>query len=204
MEIVKLTGNYGACNTYILKSANEAAVIDPSVSLSEILNAIGDHSLRYILLTHGHFDHMLTLDELRAATGVGAYIHRADAVFLTDPELNASSLLPNISFTASPAEHILLDGDRLDLGDEIIKVLYTPGHTEGSVCYECGNILICGDTIFDIGYGRYDLPSGDPYRLAQSLRMLAERPDDPMIYPGHGSSCPLSCAEYIIYLRKNL
>ncbi len=204
MDIIKLSGQYGACNTYVLRSGDMCAVIDPSAPVEDIIREIKNTEIKYILLTHGHFDHFLTLDELADRYPAPICIHYADADFLKDPYLNGSELLTSVSITAHSADRTLSSGGVLHLGNELIKVIATPGHTEGSVCFECGNVLISGDTLFDCGYGRYDLPSGDPRKLAHSLRMLADRSDDPMIYPGHGASCALSCADYIIYLRKNL
>jgi glyoxylase-like metal-dependent hydrolase (beta-lactamase superfamily II) len=94
------------------------------------------------------------------------------------------------------------DGDKVRLGDDEITVLSTPGHTSGSVCYHYGDILICGDTLFSSGYGRYDLPTGDPKVLFNSLKLLAAMQGNPVIYPGHGTSCRLSDALVIKELRK--
>ncbi len=199
-----LAGKYGASNTYILKSGKEAAVVDPSAPLDIILSELSGCELKYILLTHGHFDHVFTLDELRDATGAEAFIHSADITLPLDGELNASSLFLETAQVARTPENTLKGSDILPLGEETVKVIHTPGHTKGSVCFDCGDKLVTGDTLFDLGYGRYDLPGGDPYELAASLRMLAAREDDPVIYPGHGYSCPLSQADFVIHFRKNL
>ncbi len=202
MEIKSISGVRFASNTYILLSGGHAAVVDPSANVSDILAAVGDAEIKYILLTHGHYDHMLSLNILRMHTDAPVCIHKADTEHLANADLNASSLLTGKYLITRPAEKLLSDGDLLPLGDDVIKVISSPGHTEGSVLYECGDILVCGDTLFVYSYGRYDLPGGDPFKLSASLDILAERGDDPVIYPGHGKSCRLSKAEHIIFLRK--
>ncbi len=196
MDIIKLNGVSYASNTYVLISGNDAAVVDPSVDVKTIKEAIGSAKLRYILLTHCHFDHILKLDSLRAETHAEVCIHAADAEMMKDPELNGSEFF-GLDFAALGADRLLEDGEIINLGKEQIEVISTPGHTPGSVCYDCGDKLICGDTLFTSGYGRYDLPGGDANALFNSLKKLAERRDAPMIYPGHGASCALSDADVI-------
>jgi len=200
MDIIKLNGVSYASNTYVLISGSDAAVVDPSVDIQDIKMALGSSKLRYILLTHCHFDHILKLDSLRAETRAEVCIHADDAEMLKDPELNGSEFF-GLEFASLGADRLLEDGEIIALGKEKIEVISTPGHTPGSVCYDCGNILVCGDTLFTSGYGRYDLPGGDPRALYNSLHKLASRNDDPTIYPGHGASCALSDADVIRAIR---
>lgn len=200
MDIIKLNGVSYASNTYVLISGADAAVVDPSVDIQDIKMTLGSSKLRYILLTHCHFDHILKLDSLRAETRAEVCIHADDAEMLKDPELNGSEFF-GLEFASLGADRLLEDGEIIALGKEKIEVISTPGHTPGSVCYDCGNILVCGDTLFTSGYGRYDLPGGDPRVLYNSLHKLASRNDDPTIYPGHGASCALSDADVIRAIR---
>ncbi len=200
VDIIKLNGLSYASNTYVLISGTDAAVVDPSADINDIKNALGDAKLRYILLTHCHFDHILKLDSLRCETGAEVCIHMADAEMLKDPELNASAFF-GLNFASLGADRLLDGGDILPLGKENIEIISTPGHTPGSICYNCGDKLICGDTLFTSGYGRYDLPGGDANDLIKSLKTLAARQDNPMIYPGHGASCALSDADVIRDIR---
>lgn len=202
MDIIKLKGISYAANTYVIISGNDAAVVDPAVDLTAIRNALGNAKLRYILITHGHFDHILKLDSLRCETRAEVCIHKADGETLADPSLNASEFF-GIDFAALAPDRLLDNGDEIQLGREVIKVISTPGHTPGSVCYDCGNELICGDTLFSSGYGRYDLPGGDAKTLFVSLSMLAARRDNPLIHPGHGASCDLASADIIAAIRHN-
>lgn len=201
LDIIKLVGGGYASNTYVLISDSEAAVVDPSAELSEITDALGAAKLRYILLTHGHFDHILTLDSLRQETHSEICIHRDDSKMSGDSNLNASDYF-GLGFTSVGADRLLDDGDMLQLGTDTVRVISTPGHTPGSVCFDCGGDLICGDTLFSSGYGRYDLPGGDPKALFASLTMLAVRKDNPMIHPGHGASCDLASADVIAAIRQ--
>ena len=200
MDIIKLNGLSYASNTYVLISEGDAAVVDPSADIKDIKSAIGEAKLRYILLTHCHFDHILKLDSLRAETRAEVCIHKADADMMKDPALNGSEFF-GLDFASLGADRILDNGEIIPLGKETIEIISTPGHTPGSVCYDCGNDLICGDTLFTSGYGRYDLPGGDGNILFASLKMLADRRDNPMIHPGHGASCALSDADVIRAIR---
>ena len=197
MEIYNLfPGSFGS-NCYLLISGNQAAVIDPSADAEKILQKAAEHgaTLQYILLTHGHFDHICSLDTLRDKTGIPAYIHVGDADMPSDSHKNAFSIFFGQERIYRIPEKTLTEGDVLPLGEEQIRVLHTPGHTEGSVCYLCGeNILITGDTLFDRGFGRYDLYGGDPYKLRNSLARLATLDRSLIIYAGHGSPTDLGDA----------
>ena len=131
MDIIKLDNRGFASNTYILVSGQDTAVVDPSAPLSEIKAGLGSLKLRYILLPHGHFDHILTLDSLRASYKCEVLIHENDAKMLTDPSINASEIF-GMEFASLGADEVISDGDIISLGKEKIKVISTPGHTPGS------------------------------------------------------------------------
>ena len=194
MDIYNLfPGSFGS-NCYLLICGKDAAVVDPSADANVILQKVAKKgaTLRYILLTHGHFDHICSLDTLREKTGIPAYIHRGDADMPEDSHKNAFSVFFGQSHTYCAPEKTLDNGDTLSLGDSTIRVLHTPGHTQGSVCYDCnGEFLITGDTLFAQGYGRYDLWGGDPYQLRDSLQKLSKLSKSTVIYPGHGSPADL-------------
>ena len=195
--------SFGA-NTYLIVSGSHSFVVDPAASVEAIMSAVADEGavLDGILLTHGHFDHTVSLDTLRRATATKAYIHEDDAVMLTDGRKNAFYTFYGKECVHAPAEHLLTDGEMIRLGDEEIRVIHTPGHTPGSVCYDCGEFIICGDTLFSHGYGRYDLPGGDPQVLFSSLKKLADINKNPVIHPGHGASCTLAEADVIRAIKK--
>lgn len=198
MEIYNLFPGSFASNCYLLLCGGEAAVVDPSADADAILQKITEHgaTLKYILLTHGHFDHICSLDSLREKTGAPAYIHAGDADMPSDAQKNAFFLFFGQERSWRTPEKTLAEGDVLKLGDEEIRVLHTPGHTQGSVCFLCAdNILITGDTLFDRGFGRYDLWGGDPLKLRRSLARLATLDPNLTIYAGHG--CPTDLGDAI-------
>jgi glyoxylase-like metal-dependent hydrolase (beta-lactamase superfamily II) len=196
LKIVPICSDSYGANTYLLASCEEAFIVDPTVSVGAMLRAVEKENavLKGILLTHGHFDHLFSLDPLRKDTGVCAYIHQNDAIMLTDGKKNAFFDFFGKERTYAPAEHLLLGGELLSLGNEKIEVIHTPGHTQGSVCYRCGDILVTGDTLFANTYGRCDLYGGDMSALARSLASLRELNQNLTIYPGHGGTATLGSA----------
>ena len=140
MEIYNLfPGSFGS-NCYLLISGDQAAVVDPSADADIILQKAQEKGaiLQYILLTHGHFDHICSLDTLREKANIPAYIHADDGDMPGDSHKNAFSIFFGQTRTYRAPEKTLVEGDVLPLGNEQIRVLHTPGHTEGSVCYLCG------------------------------------------------------------------
>ena len=197
MEIRNLyPGSWGS-NCYLLTSRGHAAVVDPSADAHTILNAVklAGATLDFILLTHGHFDHIVSVDTLRDATGAPLYIHKFDAEMLTDAHKNAFYTFFRMDRRYRPADKLLEDGDELTLGDETIRVIHTPGHSQGSVSYLCNDeLLLTGDTLFSDTYGRYDLWGGDAETLLASLSDMRRLPQHLPIYPGHGESVKLQTA----------
>lgn len=202
MQIKNLfPGSFGS-NCYIVSKGAHAAVIDPSASVSGILNYLDENKLKldYIILTHGHFDHMLSLDRLKEATNAPAYIHRDDAENLLDGRKNAFALFFGQDRAFSPCEKQLLHGDSLPLGDITLDIIHTPGHTKGGICIKAGDALFTGDTIFADSYGRCDLYGGSYATLRSSLKYLREysKNKNLTIYPGHGGTAKLSGALDIV------
>ena len=113
------------------------------------------------------------------------YIHTLDATMLTDPKLNASLALLGVPVTAVPATDLLRDGDTFTAAGLTVQVLHTPGHTPGSVCYRIEDHLFTGDTLFEHGWGRTDLPGGDEHALFRSLRFVIPLARDLPFHPGH-------------------
>ncbi len=187
--------SFGA-NTYLLISGSHAFAVDPAVSVDACLSALAeeDASLDGILLTHGHYDHTIALDTLRRATAAPAYIHRHDAVMLTDGKKNAYFDFFGKECVHDAAERTLSDGDTLYLGEETVEVIHTPGHTGGSVCFLCDNFLVTGDTLFAESIGRCDLWSGNEWQMRESLKKLRTLPKDLDIYCGHGAPSKLGVA----------
>lgn len=201
----------GTMRTNCLIISDEAtgigAVVDPGGEncTDVILNRIASEgvTLKYILLTHAHFDHMLSLGELRQRTGAPLALHKYDAESLTDPNLTYMAQFAGVSQGERSAEILLEDGDILELGKTKLEVMHLPGHTQGSVCYLSGDIIIAGDVIFRGSIGRCDLYGGDEMVMDESLDRLCSLPGDYKIYPGHGSTTTLERErQQNIYLKR--
>ena len=179
-------------NCHILSNGSEAIVIDPGYEPDTILDSLEGLTLKAILLTHGHFDHVGAVKELVAETGCEVYIHAAESTM--PPMMTAGPLY----YTRTYAE-----GDTVaPIAGAELTVLHTPGHTPGSVCLLWGQELFAGDTLFAGSCGRVDLPGGDPAQMMQSLKRLAGLKADYRVHPGHGPSTTLSQEKrYNPYMR---
>lgn len=183
-------------NCYLIYDRpQEAVIVDPGAEAATILQTIADHgaTVKAVLLTHAHFDHILAAEEVANACAAPIYIHALEQPALTDGMLNLSSLMGRGTCHLR-ADHFLADGDEVTVGDMTFRVLHTPGHTVGSCCYELRgrNILIAGDTLFRRSYGRTDLPGGSYRQIKESLHRLFQMEGDAVVYPGHGAATTLA------------
>jgi glyoxylase-like metal-dependent hydrolase (beta-lactamase superfamily II) len=172
MEVKRLEVGCFENNCYILicPRTRESVIIDPAAEAERILGETRKTKVRYILITHGHMDHMGALEEVRKYTGAPVGIHPRDA-----------------SALKKPSDFSLEDGQILTFGDITLKVLHTPGHSPGGVCFLAGKILFSGDTIFPNGPGNTAIPGADGRLILSSIyKKIFILPDDTNIYPGHG------------------
>jgi len=175
-------------NTYLLwdEETLETVCLDPGGPSQEILAELTGKNLKlkYILLTHGHYDHIAGVNELKEKTGASVAVHVADAEFLTNPALNLSTMFG--AKIVVKADRLLNDGDILCLGPKMLTINHSPGHTPGGIVVTTSALLFSGDTLFARSVGRTDLPGGDPIALNNSLRKLLNLPEEIRIFPGHG------------------
>ncbi len=177
-------------NCYVLanESSKAAAIIDAPTNADAILDFFKErgYTLTDIVLTHGHYDHILALSALKEATGAKISIHENGVSFLTDSTYNLCHYVGH-TWTPMTPDRLLHNGDILNLGGEEFQVLHTPGHTADSICL-CGNgILLSGDTLFRGSVGRADFPTGNlQQEIASIQKKLMCLPDGTPVYPGHG------------------
>ena len=190
MKIEKFVTGIISTNCYLVinEETKQTVVIDPAACPSYLMGHMKSEGLQVeaILLTHGHFDHIMGIDDLRREFPVPVYVHEGDRETLLDPALNLSSSYTN-GYTFDGADYIR-DGQRLELAGFSFQVIHTPGHTPGGVCYylESEGVLFSGDTLFRNSVGRTDFPNSSMSDLIRSLReKVMKLPDDVKVYPGH-------------------
>ena len=189
-------------NTYlgVNEETGNGFLVDPAVyelQVEEAMKEMGVRNLQYILLTHGHFDHILGVNGfLKNHPEAKVVIHKEDEAFLTDTVLSHSKMH---GLTQEPvkADVLVEDGDVLAFDDTEFKVVHTPGHTRGSVVYLLDDLMFSGDTLFQMSCGRTDFPESDPASMRPSLQKLAALNGNYHVLPGHNGFSDLD------FERKN-
>jgi len=184
------------CYLIVDEKTNKSALVDCTEYSRKMLDLIGDTDLQYVLLTHGHFDHIIGTKEVKEKFGCKVAISKEDEGMLSSGRLSLAI------FCGEPqndvqADIIIKDGDVLTLGDTEIKVIATPGHTKGSVCFIAGDCLFSGDTLFCCSCGRTDFPGGSVEEMMKSLKKLCALDGDYKVLPGHEEASTLD------FERKN-
>lgn len=169
-------------------------LVDPGEFTLELERFIKENStnIKYILLTHMHFDHIrATADVKKLCPNAKIVIHNLDAIGLSDSNLSLSYLF-GFEQEKVYADVLCEDSQIIKLESTQIKVIHTPGHTQGGVCYMVEDVIFCGDTVFEGSCGRTDFPGGSGFVLAESLKKLKDLSGDYILYPGHGNSTTLN------------
>lgn len=192
MQIKTYVAGPVQANNYLVidENAKEAILIDCSDYIQEVVDYVKENALKvkYILLTHGHFDHVLGINRMKKALNTKVYVHEGDK----EQVLHTRGVMTMFGLPTDGVENPVIDGtlpDDLALGGQKIQVIETPGHTPGGVCYLIGENLFSGDTLFQGTIGRTDLPQGSFQQIKHSVKDILFALDDNIkVYPGHSGA----------------
>ena len=187
--INKVVSGLFSTNTYILEKDNEVVIIDPVCRMSRLEEFIGDKKLLAILLTHGHFDHIKTVDELYKKYNMDIYVHKDDEYLIRDKKQANKFGIGEGIHVASPC--LFYKEGILNIGSFNFEIIFTSGHTRGSVCIKIDDNLFTGDTLFNLSIGRTDLDGGNDKNMKGSLLIIKKMDENLKIYPGHGDESVL-------------
>lgn len=189
MNIIRIPVSSYVTNCYIVSdSSKEAIIIDPGFSAVKILEIIEEEGLdlKYIVLTHGHGDHIGAVEEIREKLEVPVIAHRLEKDLLLDPAINLSNIM-EMGPISLEVDILVEDGDLLEFGNLKAKYLHTPGHTRGCMCIDFGELVFTGDTIFKASIGRTDFPGGSHEDIINSIKnKILVLDDKTVLLSGHG------------------
>lgn len=173
-------------NCYLItdRATGKSALVDCTEDSEKMRKFISGADLEYILLTHGHYDHIGGVSAVSAATGAKVVISREDEPMLASSKASLAAFTGAVH-TNAHADITVSDGDKIQLGESTISVISTPGHTPGGVCYLCDDKIFSGDTLFFCSCGRTDFPGGSLDQMLVSLNKLASLNGNYKVYPGH-------------------
>jgi glyoxylase-like metal-dependent hydrolase (beta-lactamase superfamily II) len=185
-------------NCYLItdEATKQSAIVDCTEPSDKMFDFIGDADLKYVLLTHGHFDHIAGVKAVKEKYGAKAVISNEDKDMMSNGKLSLA-VFCGFPQNDTTADICVQDGDVIKLGETDIKVISTPGHTKGGVCYLADDSLFTGDTLFYCSCGRTDFPGGSSQEILQSLNKLAKLDGDYKVYTGHNNQSTLD------FERKN-
>lgn len=208
MKFKRLPLGIYQANCYIIwdEQSNKAAVVDPGGDFEELKEFIENNklSVSYVILTHGHGDHIGAVAEVRDYFKAEVMIHKDDFDMLKNNKKNYSSQM-GYNKIEIEADRTLLDGDVINLGQLYLEIIHTPGHTKGSICIKCAHIVFTGDTLFAGSIGRTDLDGGSFEDIMASINnKILQFPDNTEIFPGHGPSTTIKAEKrYNPFLQKS-
>ena len=189
MEIKTLSLGALQTNCYLVwcSKTQEAVIIDPADEAGYITQEILDLKLKpkYIILTHGHFDHVLGVLELKLNFNIPILLHKKDLTLYQQTQKSAQYWLKIQVDPTPPPDQFIKQNDQIKFGAQTLKVIETPGHSPGSICLYSPPTLFSGDTLFKDGIGRTDFSYSNPKDMQTSLKTLFKLPQDTKVYPGH-------------------
>lgn len=172
------------CYLVVDEKTNCSALVDCTECSQKMLDFIGETDLKYIFLTHGHFDHITGVKGVKEKYGSRVVISHEDAPMLSSAKLSLAAFCGGEQNVVEP-DILVADGDVVKLNDIEFKVISTPGHTKGGVCYLVGDYIFTGDTLFFCSCGRTDFPGGSSQEIIASLKKIAALDGDLKVMPGH-------------------
>lgn len=190
MQVMRIENGMFDSNVYLIIHGKECILVDAGVSAVRVGKTLtaNDWTLKAIILTHGHVDHVCQLEQFKQMYAVPIMMHIDEAALFTNDDANGYNAfgIPK-SQTMPVPDRLLVDGELIAIGDSTVQVIHTPGHTAGSICLYAADFLITGDTLFKTSIGRTDLHTGDHTAILSSIRnRLFVLPPNTIVYPGHG------------------
>ncbi|MDR3071806.1 MAG: MBL fold metallo-hydrolase [Endomicrobium sp.] len=197
VQVKKILSGALDTNCYVVYDPENlhAAIVDPGEDGVKVISEIEREKFKPEILinTHGHYDHILSDDEVRSRFKIPLAVHKDEVSMLFDAYKNGSSLFSNVGAKIVKNPDMLLEDDqKVNLSFTSFKIMHTPGHTKGGICLLFDDFLITGDTLFAGTIGRTDLYGGDDEKMRESLSELKKLEASLIIYPGHGSRTTLS------------
>lgn len=203
MEIKVLNDLYSDENTYFIIKNGEAIIIDPGCPFDKIKDFSENIKIKYIFLTHCHYDHISTVNDIINLTGAKVCCSKECSEHIKNINISLTKMGLGIPYVIENTDIIFDDGEKFIFNGETIKIIKTPGHTSCSVCYMINNNLFSGDTLFFQNVGRWDLPTGNGANLTSSVKeKLYILPDETIVYPGHGRKTSIGYEKkYNMYIK---
>lgn len=195
-------------NCYIVycDETGDGIIIDPGDEAGRIkytVDALDNINIKMIVLTHAHSDHIGAVKELKEYYGVKVALHKEENDIYSNSVYNLTSIMADMPIE-NHADMLLKEGDTVNIGNNKLVVMHTPGHTKGSICLYGDGVLFSGDTLFAGTYGRIDFPTGNEEKLASSIRRILSLSDNTAVYPGHYESTTIKVENKYNQMAKNL